>query len=129
MYVIVGESLENDLVIKSSCICPGYILILECTVVGTPFGATRWRGNFLGCSNGIILLHNPERFTFDKDDCNDGSIVGQSLAVDGSCYISQLNITVSDDIIGKSIECYYNFNEQILVDSLTINTTGDTLLN
>ena len=100
-------------------------MTLECTVIGAPHGATVWKGNFFDCSNGIIILHN--RFAVEEKGCNDGSIVGQGLAINGNCYISQLNITVSDNIIGKSIECYYDFEEQILVDSSTINTTGDVL--
>ena len=38
-----------------------------------------------------------------------GSIVAQSLCIEESiCYTSQLNIIVSADVIGKSIECYYD---------------------
>ena len=122
--ITVGETSKSGIVMKSNnCICPGYTLTLECTVNGTQFGATYWRGNFSDCTNGIVLLHNSNRFTFDKGDCNDGSIVGQGLAVDGSCYTSQINITIDNEINGKSIECYYNFDEQILVGSLTMNIT------
>ena len=113
--------------VKSNCVCPGYTLTLECTVVGTPLGTTVWQGSFFDCSNGIILLHDSNRFMFEKKDCNNGSIVGQGLAINGNRYTTQLNITVSDNVIGESIECYYNFNEQILVESLTINTTGNDL--
>ena len=119
-----GEASGNGPMVKSSCICPGYTLTLECTVVGTPLGTTVWRGNFFDCSNGIILLHDSDRFTLEKKDCNDGSIVAQGLIIDGDNYTSQLNITMNSDINGESIECYYNFDEEIFVGSLTINTTG-----
>ena len=110
--------------VKSSCICPGYTLTLECTVSGTSFGTTIWRGDFFDCNNGIILLHNKDRFTAEKRHCNGGAISGQGLAINGSCYTSQLNIAMNDSINGRSVECLYNFDEEIIVDSLIINTTG-----
>ena len=121
---IVGEDSEYGIVVKSSCICPGHMWTLECTMVGSPFGATVWQGDFFDCSNGIILLHNSERYTVGKQECNDGSIVGQGIAIDGNHYTSQLNITINDYIDDQTIQCYSDLEERILVDSVTINTTG-----
>ena len=40
-------------------------------------------------------------------ECNNGLIVALGVA-DSVCYISQLNITVSVNMIGKSIEGHYD---------------------
>ena len=113
--------------IKSSCVCPGYILTIECTVNGTSYGITTWRGDsevFVCHGMEITLLHN--RFTTDKDECNNGSVhvIGKGLKVEGNQYTSQLNVTLKENMIGKTIECYYEGGGQTLVDSVTINTTG-----
>jgi hypothetical protein len=40
--------------------------------------------------------------------------------MDGMCYTSQLNVTVTADMIGKSIECYYDSN------TATLHSVGAT---
>ena len=120
-----GEALENYLVLKSSCVCPGYVLTLECTVAGTPFGTTVWKGSFFDCqSNGITLVHNDARFTVEKKSCNNGSVVGGGVAVNGNSYTSQLNITVNDEVIGRAVECYYDLDRETLLGTQMINITG-----
>ena len=113
----------------SSCTCPaGYTLTYECTVVSGPGGATVWRGTVLNCTmsdHEIVLLHS--RFESDRGTlrtCNNGAIVGQSLRVENnSCYTSQLNITVSPEMIGETIECAHDHGTTNTIGSLTINTT------
>jgi hypothetical protein len=56
----------------------------------------------------ILLLHN--RFSSAKGDyssCNNGAIVGQSLSAEGNNYTSQLNVTVTPDTAGGTVECLY----------------------
>ena len=104
------------------------MLIIECTVNGTSHGTTTWRGDsevFVCHAMEITLLHH--RFTTNKDDCNNGSVhvVGKGLKVEGNQYTSQLNVTLKENMIGKTIECYYEGGGQTLIDSVTINTTGN----
>ena len=71
-----------------------------------------FQGDLLNCtssSNEIALLHS--RFnTSASGICNDGSVHGHSLATNDSeqCYTSRLYVTVSPDMIGKSITCTYD---------------------
>ena len=107
------NSFKQVAVSTGGCICPGYTLTYECTVMGGPGGATVWRGTVFNCplsDHEVVLLHS--RFESDTGTfrtCNNGAIVGQSLRVeDNSRYISQLNVTVSSDMIGESIECAHD---------------------
>ena len=107
--------LENRLILTTDdhCICPGDILTYECTVIGSQLGTTVWRGTAFDCTGGeISLLHSAYAETSvirAYGECNNGLITAKSLSVaDSICYTSQLNITISDKVIGKSIECYYD---------------------
>ena len=61
-------------------------------------------------SNEIVLLHSRfESNTGTLRMCSNGAIVGRSLRVeDNGGYTSQLNVTVSSDMIGESIECAHD---------------------
>ena len=93
-------------------------------------GYTIWRGTaFSDCISDeqeILLIHL--RFISNggtNGTCNHGDIVGRSLGVEGSNYTSQLDVTVTSDVIGKNIMCS---NEAITEFSTTITTTGITVL-
>ena len=98
--------------------------------MGTPGGYTIWRGSaFRDCISNeqdILLLHLC--FTSNGGTsgiCNHGDIVAQSLGVEGSNYTSQLNVTVTPDVIGKTIMCRSNeATNEITEFSTTITTTG-----
>ena len=96
-------------------------------MVGRPTGITLWRGSALDNCRGqeISLLHY--QFTSVRKTCNNGSIVakGQELdSVNGS-YTSQLNITVTCDMIGKTVECIHDDIQNITtVDSFNITVPG-----
>ena len=89
----------------SGCVCPGDTLTYECTVMGEV--ATIWTGSALHCTstnNEIVLLHS--RFGNGQlNSCRYGAIVASSLSVEDNNYTSQLNVTVTPDIAGKTIEC------------------------
>ena len=108
------------------CGCPGRTLTFECTVM-TGVG-TIWRGSAFNCSNSsgsnneIILFdgsHGSEPVTW----CN-GTIVGQVVEVQNGSYTSQVDVTLTSDVIGKSIECVRAFqnNSFIEVRSYTIHS-------
>ena len=88
--------------------CPGEILILHCTVIGGPGGTTIWNGTAFDCrSKGIILFHN-SGLSGTVGECNNGDIVGQRVSQRNNSYTSQLNVTVSRDMDGKTIMCTYD---------------------
>ena len=65
-----------------------------------------------------------------RESCNDNSIVGQSLRVENGRHTSQLNVAVTLNNVGKTIECaYYNVTEATTVGLLNISLTGITILN
>jgi aerobic-type carbon monoxide dehydrogenase small subunit (CoxS/CutS family) len=112
---------------RSNCICPGYtVTFAECTVVGRPVGTTVWKGTaFDQCVNDELnLLHS--HFGNQVQKCNNGSIIVQGLRVEEDCYTSELTITVSSDMIGKTVQCiHYDVNREISIGTLIINySTG-----
>ena len=101
---LLEASINND------CICPGDIVTYECTVVGNYGGFTVWMGDFFHCSSGkrvIELLHRPlvEGGTSNERTCNNGAVVGRIIRVENGTFTSQLNVSLTPDIVGKSIEC------------------------
>lgn len=89
------------------CICQGYNVTYECTVVGP--GSTVWRGSSLqGCSNNQITLFHGQFSRGTVVRCNGGSVVGRSVRVDDNCYTSQLEIFVGANLIGTTVSCFYD---------------------
>ena len=92
----------------NGCVCPGDTLTYECT---TDKGeATVWLGGAFDCPNGnmqIILHYHQFSDGGAFGSCNDGSIVARGVSVEGNNYTSQLNVTVTPDIAGEEITCYY----------------------
>ena len=97
------------MVSTNDCVCPGDILTYECTVLGGSGGLTVWKGDFFHCSNGIQqieLVHvQLMEGDFSSRTCNDGSIVAKIVRVENDSFISQLNVTLTHNITGRSIEC------------------------
>ena len=58
--------------------------------------------------NEISLRHSRYTGGGTVGDCNDGAIVGRSLRRDGSCYTSQLTVTVGSNLLNNirmTIQC------------------------
>ena len=110
---------------SSTYTCPGDALTYECTVIGRRVGSTVWRGSAFNCTNVEIILQH-DRFTSENGGvhaCNNGLITAQSLTVDEEqmVYTSRLSVNVTDDLIGKSIECIHdNVSNSTIVGSLNI---------
>ena len=113
------------------CICPGYNVIFECSIFGN--GITVWQGSAFDCSssmNQILLSHS--RFEGRTDRCNNGAIVASSIAAlptssGDQCFISQLNVTVTDTLRNKTVECFHDSNSQpsgVIGNTTLIFTTG-----
>ena len=71
-----------------------------------------WKGSAFNCrssSDGITLLHSRYNLSGGTDDeCNNGAIVGQSLRVEDNYYTSQLSVTITPDMTGRSITCIHD---------------------
>ena len=101
----------------------------ECTAMGGFGGATIWRGSAFNCvllNNEIILFHWPTMSdNVYYHTCNNGAIVARILSVDGNNFTSQLNVTVTSETIGKTIECLHDDGIYAYTQfSSTISITG-----
>ena len=106
---------------NATCACSGEVLAYTCTVDGGR--ATIWGGSAFDCAGNEIILHhnNFTNRTFESGECNNGSILGQSIGVNGTYYTSQLNITVSPGSNDKTVTC--------ASDSKTYSTSiGESLI-
>ena len=96
-----------DTVFASGCACLGDTLTYECTIISIFGGGTVWTGSAFDCQAHEIFLPH---FQFLGDGiyrtCNNGAIVARSLSVEGNNYTSQLNVTITPDTVGKTIECH-----------------------
>ena len=113
----------------NDCTGDGDTLTFNCTVLGSAEGGTVWMGTAVDCpTNELTLLHSSyksRRGAFAS--CNNGAIVAQSLGVEDSYYTSQLNVTVTSNMIGKTIICEnaLNLTNSVVQFSTTIkNVTG-----
>lgn len=107
------------------CLCPGHVVMYECTVnVTANLASITWKGSALSCSstdNEIhFLLHR--NLSQDIRSCSDGSITGKIIrADDNETYTSQLNVTLTNEIAGKSIKCVLdNGQSELIAGSLII---------
>ena len=93
----------------NGCVDPGDILTYKCTAMGGLF--TVWTGSAFDCPINykfIVLPHSHFLYNGISVSCNNGSIVARSLSVEGNNYTSQLNVTVTPDIAGKTIQCAHS---------------------
>lgn len=108
--MIIGSQ-RNSLhaVTSTDCLCSGETVTFECTAVGP--GVTLWQGSaFMNCeSNNIVLLHSQFSSRMGTSGaCNNGAIIGWSLAVDNDCFTSRLNVTMNTELEERYIECVYD---------------------
>ena len=100
---------------QKTCICPGWVTY-QCTVMSGFGGATTFRGSFVGCTgsghkpNEITLFHakfnQPEGV---NGSCNNDTIIGHSFSAENNMsYSSMLNITVTSELMGSTVECINN---------------------
>ena len=137
-FVSDPSSMENgqNFGQRNGCdtVCPGDTLIFTCTVSDTApdGGFTVWSGTAFDCSPAEIIIPHHE-FTTPVKECNDGAIVARSLRVEGNNYTSQLNVTVTSEMKGRTIECA--FDDGRIVVAVVLQSTiipfsgGDILLS
>ena len=110
----------------SACTCPGNTLTFECTVVETMWGVTVWQGSALdnNCtSKDIPLLHSRYSSGNGAQGSCGNFIFAKIIKKENGSYTSQLNVTVSSYIIGKSIECVYDDNKGSTTSIGSLNVT------
>ena len=113
-------------------LCPGDVVtyIYECTTAeGGGATATVWRGSIFSvlCPRDVqefVVLYG-DYDGYNILSCNGGAIRASSLRVETESadliYLSQLNVTLTSEVIGKSIECAVDDGmREIIIGSLNI---------
>ena len=102
-----------------NCACPSELLTFTCNIIGG--GNTLWNGTTFHCaSNEIILRHS--QFSLPagtSGSCNSGAITGRSVGVTNGCYSSELNVTVSPDFSGRTIQCIHDGSTGLRIINIT----------
>ena len=108
MLVTVTATEKNNEIVShdmlgSECLCPNK-LIFECTItINSTEESLLWNGSaFSNC--GIVLQ---PFLSWTRSECNEGAIVGSIMGDENSGYLSQLNVTLNFEVIGKNILCFH----------------------
>ena len=125
----VGNNNEFEFMVvnSSSCTCEGHIQVYECRVTGS--GTIVWRGTAFDCSsssNEIVLFQSGS----DTVICNNGAIRGRIIRAENNISVSQLTVSVSDEMIGINISCHHDNRgtQNLIGSSLLTLTTGTFIL-
>lgn len=90
-----------------------------------------WSGSIFNCQTELILFHSLFNTSEGaKCECNNGAIVGQSLGLQNESYTSQLNVTLSENMIGGTVQCshYTGSSDRPVIENKTITIkTGTTV--
>ena len=115
-----GSHLRSELLpLQHRCSCLGFQLTFECNVTGEA-GATVWGGSIFHCpstDNTITLRHSV--FT-QLRGCNNGAILGRGIYSQNSCYISQINVTITSRMNNGTVQCVYNNGSATTVVSTSV---------
>ena len=106
----------------TKCICPGYNVIYQCTVLGGQF--TIWGGTAFQCTGGTITLrHSDFGSPSAAGECNNGQIIGRGISQENTCYTSQLNVTLSEGLVGETVTCGADNAPPASVHSIVLATS------
>ena len=123
--------------VNFNCACPGEVLTYTCNVAGG--GTTLWGGSAFNCpstSNEIRLRHS--QFSLMQGttgSCSNEAMRARSIGVeDTTCYISELDVTVSSSFNNRIIRCNHDSGsgERVIgMSTLTVvsGKNGFRLLN
>ena len=106
---------------SNDCSCVSDTLTIECTVMSGL--GTIWRGSALNCTSSNNEINFLESNIIGDHDqtCNNGMIIGRVIKHEGTNYTSQLNVTLTSDLIGQIIECASDNGSQIAIFNTTLH--------
>ena len=133
LLTFVSCQSENLTPINDGCVCPGGMLRLNCTTVGT--GITIWTGTAftqVGCNSAISLTHSQFQMLIDGNEsrfCPESppAIITQPLSVVGDSFTSQLTVpNAGMNLNGHTIVCQHEVSNTTDIGTYTIMfTTGE----
>ena len=97
-------------------------MVLQCTVTGGEY--TVWGGSALQCASEEISLRHALFGSVPPPVgvCNDGQIIGHAISQQNNHYTSQLNITLSERLVGKNVTCGMDDGQKLIpVDYTTLD--------
>ena len=71
-------------------------------------GYTIWNSTLFDCSNQKICLRHSRYSGMDSSaygECNQGSVIAKSIGIYHQYYISQLIITIEEEMVNRTIQC------------------------
>lgn len=121
----------SSLIQTSECVCSGYRVTFECSVMGS--GITVWQGSAFNCSNsggGISLRHSQYAHRAVYKECRNRNVSAHAIGiVENNIYVSELSLNVSMDMYNKTIECVHdNGTISKLIGTATVNITSGTAI-
>ena len=89
-------------------------------------GTTVWQGSAFDCArNEILLRHSQFESQAAIGECNNGAITGRGIRSLDNAFTSQLNVSVTTSLRGKTVQCVYdNGTTTTIGRSSIIITTG-----
>ena len=112
----------------TTCTCFGQNITYECTAVGgitTLWSGTAFIDSMNRSSCEINLRHNTSPFTCAKGQCNRIFAIGVEMV--NNHFTSQLNVTLSAELVGKTVECSVTtLNDAALIGNDTL--TSETII-
>ena len=114
--ILVVLTRQNGLSLVSD---QGSTFIYNCSVVGE--GQTVWTGSAFDCpdKNDSIILRHSEFLTYNSSStagtCNNGTIFGEAISVEGDCFTSRLLIFATSGLDGKYITCIHENGSSELI--------------
>ena len=125
--VITTPSSVSTIDSVTTCNCLGQIVTLQCTAIGGAF--TVWAGSAFMCQGGEISLTHV-RFLDSIGACNDGAIIAQGVSLHDNHYTSHLNVTLSSELVGRTVSCSLDDGTQLTsIGSiiLALNTISESV--
>lgn len=124
IHIHAGSAESDGLTTITNCICPGYNVVYQCVVTEGIF--TVWGGNAFQCAGDSITLRNSDFGSLSSPavgECNSRQILARGISQDNSCYISQLNVTLTEELLGRTVTCGFNDGTLNLVNSTVITAS------
>ena len=113
---------------ETECVCPGHTVTFQCTVVG--IGSTVWQGSAFHCSESdgsLTLRHQQFANGTLLKYCDGANVVAHAIGVIGNSHLSQLNLTVSNEVNNKTVECVQDTGtEVIIIGTTAVSVTTGT---
>ena len=84
-----------------------------------------WQGSAFDCArNEILLRHSQFESQMAVGECNNGAITGKGIRNLDDAFTSQLNVSVTTNLQGKTVECVYDNGTTTTIGSSSITITA-----